>query len=314
MKAGVRLIWISGCLVVCLSVLNILGLRGYHILYEHTYYTLDEVFGKKKSDFNTLIIGNSIFKFGVNPFYIDSLSGLHSVNLGYAATGFITQEFLVRKYLQNHSAPRYIILSYSPYTFYSDQELNNKVPMYDYLNDTDLVAFFKANAIPYQKVKYIPFYRYVLMDEYSRFGILSAYRGTAMFQLPGTYKYNGFYSNRLDSKKVLNFAAAEVEQQQVINKKQLQAFNGIVDACNTRNIHLVLVPYPHLYKERKTVTDAEVERMLALLQSQNKITILKEDAFNLSASDFSDGTHLTFKGSCNYSKQLGSELRNLIQQ
>lgn len=314
MKAGVRLIWITICLIICLSVLNILGRRGYRILYEHTYYTLDEVFGKKKSDFNTLIIGNSIFKFGVNPFYIDSLTGLSSVNLGYAATGFITQEFLVRAYLQNHTSPRCIILGYSPYIFYGGDEPNNKLPLYDYMNDQDMAAFFKANAIPYERVKYIPLYRYVLMDEYSRFGILSAYRGTAMFQLPGTYQYNGFYSNRLDSKKVLTFAASEVQIQPVINEKQLRAFYEIVNACTSNKIQLILVPYPHLYKEGKSVGHTEVKTILATLQNQNKITVLKDEAFNLTAADFSDGTHLTFEGSCNFSKQVGIAVDALIQK
>lgn len=316
MRAGIRLIWITACMAVCLSVLHGLAWRGYRKLYAHTYFTLDHVFGKVNADFNTLIVGNSIFKFGVNPLHIDSVKGIRSVNLGYAATGFITQEFLIRTYVQHHSKPGIILLGFSPYTFYTDRELNNKLPMYDYSADTAAARFLEENDSSYMHIKYIPFYKYMLMDDYSRFGIISAYRGTAMFQLPGTYSYNGFYSNRLDSKKVVTFAAAELQEQKVVNRRELEAFYKIVALCNQHNIRLVMVPYPLINGKvhKSSVLHSDVANVLMKVEEQNNVVVLSESDFNFDSVNFSDGTHLTFEGAAKYSGRIAEALRAILSQ
>ena len=130
------------CWTLLYTVSQVLNV-GYRKLFQPTYETLSKIF-EDTVFYNTLLIGNSQVEFGINPYYIDSIAKLNSINFGYAATNFPTHHLLLQSYLKYHKAPRYVILGVGNGMFLTDKDQCNKLPLYDYLDREEPVDYFES--------------------------------------------------------------------------------------------------------------------------------------------------------------------------
>lgn len=314
MRPYFRLYWITGISALFLYAGSKFLDHGLRVLYQHSYSTVDHILKKNEQYSNTIILGNSIIKFGVNPYYIDSIAGVNSFNLGYPASGFITEALFLRKYIDNYGPPENLILGFNQYKFYLQEEKINKYPLYDFLNDPDVLKYFDHNNLPYWRIKHIPLYKYTTLDDYSRFGVFSAYRGTSAFQLPGSYNYKGFYSNLLNGNKNIQFAVNITPKNYVFQAKEYEAFNDIINLCTIHKINLLLVLYPGVCKQViSNVNLKEADSIIKNLDKNNKIHFLTDFNCEFKESDFIDEAHLTFSGSVVYSIEIAEELKRLLR-
>ncbi|MBK8146198.1 MAG: hypothetical protein IPK62_15025 [Bacteroidetes bacterium] len=292
-------------------VLNV----GYRKLYQPTYETLSRIFEDTQS-FNTLLIGNSKVEFGINPFYIDRIAQLNTINFGYAATNFPTHLLLLQAYLKKHPAPKYLLLGIENNMFFTDEDHCNKLPLYDYLNRQEVVEYFESLQLPYKLPKYIPFSKFVFMDDYSRFGILSAFRGKGLFQSADIYHYKGFYIGKKNRAPIPFIPQSTADTALTLHAKALATFEQIVSICKKQGITLLLLfpPRPHDKGKPIPISNRAVDQYLVKKQRNNSFLVLRNDSIaSFEPTHFVDASHLNYEGSVKYSSLLGTYLFNLQQ-
>jgi hypothetical protein len=298
-------------LYVTSKVLNV----GYRKLYQPTYETLSKIFEDTQS-YNTLLIGNSKVEFGINPLYIDSIAQLNSINFGYAATNFPTHVLLLQSYLKHHQAPKYLLLGVENNMFFTDKDDCNKLPLYDYLDRLEVVDYFKNLQLSYKLPKYIPFSKFVFMDDYSRFGILSAFRGKGLFQSEDIYHYKGFYIGKKNRAPIPFIPVNSADTSLSLNKKAVSNFEQIVSICKKQGIILLLLfpPRPHALGKSISTSNYAVDQYLTKKQRSDAIFVLRNDTIaSFEPAHFVDASHLNYEGSVRYSTLLGNYLFSLEQ-
>ena len=64
-----------------------------------------------KNNYDILFLGNSRVHFGINPYYIDSITGVKSYNFGNGGADAQTIMLVSDIYLQYHNAPVLVVIS-----------------------------------------------------------------------------------------------------------------------------------------------------------------------------------------------------------
>ena len=314
MKSVKKIIYILSTSVVLVIILSIVFNKGYRKLYQPTYNTLHMVFDDTIS-YNTLLIGNSKVAFGLNPLYIDSIAQLNAINLGYAAANLPTYDLLLSAYLNKHQAPRFLVMGIENNLFFTDEDHCNKLPLYDYLYREDVATYFEHLKLPYRLQRWIPGTKFMYMDDYSRFGILNAFRGKSLFQQADIYHYKGFYISKNDQKGLQFVPVRKVDTFTQLNQKALEHFEHIVSICTKHHITLLLCfpPMPHQVASiSQTPLNLIVEKYLQKQQTFHPFHVLHNDTNRTFApAYFVDGSHLTYDGSIKYSILIAEYLRHL---
>lgn len=123
---------------------------------------------KTNTNYDIIFLGNSRVHFGINPYYIDSVTKLNSYNFGFG--GADAEEFLLTTtlYLQNHPAPKITILSLDAGALTENEILKTRYHYLFYLNNDSLKKFMNRAGFLTTLIKYFPFTKYSFFDEYNR--------------------------------------------------------------------------------------------------------------------------------------------------
>lgn len=126
---------------------------------------------KRSDHYDVVLLGNSRVHFGINPYYLDSISGLSSYNFANGGSD-VTDLLLTSKlYLTHHPVPKIALISVDPGMLKENESLKTLYHYLFYLNDDTMRRYMQGAGYPTLAIRCIPFLKYSIMDEYNRTSI-----------------------------------------------------------------------------------------------------------------------------------------------
>lgn len=143
-----------------------------------------------------VFVGSSRVIRHVNPFIIDSLTGLDSYVLGVNGMGIVESNMLMNVYLRGHPKPRIMVINTDYNIFFTDGPLFNITDYYPYLDDTLVYSYLSPYKSEYSNSivrSWMIFLRLIGTTDYER-GLALMPDLTRTWYPPNTNKksYKGF--------------------------------------------------------------------------------------------------------------------------
>jgi hypothetical protein len=254
--------------------------------------------------YNTIFLGSSTIHVAIRPTVFDSISGLHSFNLGMIMYQVTEINMLVKKYIKSHGAPRHIVIGCDEGTLSRLSGIWHSQQYYPFIEDSDFKEFVTLQP-DLRMGKYMPPVAMNLMDD--------ELKGLALI---GLFNYKNKYDLRergytaVDArmKNDLPRIAANFST----NIRGWQLLEETIEYCQKRNVSVtILVPPKYNY----IMSDPNIAFMAKLksLESKYGIRVLdfSDDKRFQSKEMFSDRVHLTTKGAYLFTSVLAHEMSGL---
>jgi hypothetical protein len=284
-----------------------------------TFNKLETVFNDTTKR-DIVFLGDSRTHFGVNPFYIDSITNKNSFNVGMGGAPISEITFLTKAWLNNHKAPEVFVVSIG-LTGLIDSEKYFSIPCYYfyYLNDT--LTYNTLSILKYHTFlnKYIPLTKFTAFDEFQKTCIIRSLKGDRLLKNDGiTYKgfINNETGNNFNEAGNFKFEDLKIKNEQCIDTAILK-LRELILIVKSYNSNIIFV-YPPSYKLKK---DKEAEFFFQRLRNKVEKLVNNEglkllhfdNDSSFTKSLFQDPSHLNIQGSILYSKKLGIELKEILK-
>ncbi len=269
---------------------------------------------KDSSYYDGVYTGDSRAHFGINPYYVDSLTGLNTYNVSMGGATINEINFLSQQYMNNHRPPKFAVISVG----YSDILSANKFfenPCYYFFYSSDTAVGNTLQRLHYhtQLYKLLPFLKYTAFDDFNKLSILENLKGKTIVKQGGT-AYKGFINNRTNTfniQQIESFTPKDINIDSAI--AVLEATIKLFASNNTLPI-LVYPPETHNNKKTKAPVEIKIDAAVSLLAGKYKIPLLHFDNDSDFTNDlFTDQWHLNLKGTILYSKKIGAGIKNILQ-
>ncbi|MEO8772229.1 MAG: hypothetical protein ABI402_19175 [Ferruginibacter sp.] len=123
---------------------------------------------KDNTNFDIIYLGNSRVHFGINPYYIDSITKLNSYNFANGGADALDIMLTSNIYLQFHPAPRIAIISLDMGALTPNESLKTCFSYLFYLENDSINKYMQQAGFPTSLIKLFPFTKYCFFDEYNR--------------------------------------------------------------------------------------------------------------------------------------------------
>jgi hypothetical protein len=286
----------------------------------------DTTFSKLETVFNDttnrdiVFAGDSKVQFGINPFYIDSITTKNSYNIGMGGAPFTETVFLTKAWLNNHRPPKIFVVSIGLAGLIDTEKYFSTSSFYfSFLKDT--LAYNTLSMLHYHTSlnKFIPLTKYTNFDAFQKTSIIRSMMGNQYLEKNGI-GYKGFINNATDTsfKEDGNF---KLEQLKIKNDKSLdtalERINELISIVRSYKSDIIFV-YPPSYRMindtgTKLYFQKLRNRIDDVLQINNVKLLHFDNDSSFTKSLFQDPSHLNIQGSILYSKKLGIELKELIK-
>jgi hypothetical protein len=278
-----------------------------------TFQKLDTVF-KDSSYRDIIFVGDSRTHFGINPFYIDSITKLNSYNIGMGGATIDEINFLTRAWFKNHSAPKFLFLNIGQGAFLKNESFfENPCYYFFYLKDQQTNETLAQLGYHTTLYKYFPILKYTAFDEFNKVTILKAMQGNRFLQNEGI-SVKGFINNNNsnDFNSNLNKSFYDnVENANIQKKKNLVKFELLVNYLSKFNCKLFFL-YPPDLKSESLKEDSVLKNLtedINKIATKYQTTILRYDSDSSFTKElFQDPRHLNINGSIVYSKKIAAQL------
>ena len=267
---------------------------------------------KDSTNYDVIYLGNSRVHFGINPYYVDSITKLNSYNFANGGADALDIMLTSKVYLQYHPAPRIAIISLDMGALTPNESLKTSFPYLFYLENDTISKYMQQAGFPTSMIKLFPFTKYSFFDEYNR---------TSLFVKGKTYPefdhniYKGFIN--IDREKNSKPAG-------VFN---LSSFNGrlwntaitytrnAVTALQQKGTMVIFVSPPEKMDSRFKKMDFRktTDSIYTSIANEFHLTAFHFENSLLYTDDyFIDELHLNEPGSRMYSIQLADSIKKLI--
>jgi len=145
-------------------------------LLDHTYkkrwatlfFEKTDALVKDSTNYDIIFLGNSRVHFGINPFYVDSVTKLSSYN--FANGGSDAEDILLTSsvYLQKHPAPKLAVISLDMGALNINESLKTCYHYLFYLDNDTINKYMKRAGYLTGLIKSLPFTKYSFFNEYNR--------------------------------------------------------------------------------------------------------------------------------------------------
>jgi hypothetical protein len=123
---------------------------------------------KTNTNYDIIFLGNSRMHFGINPFYIDSVTKLNSYNFGTGGADAQEIMMITSIYLQKHPTPSLTIISLDPGILAESEILKTRFQYLFYLNNDTINQYMSHAGFLTSMINIFPFTKYSFFDEYHR--------------------------------------------------------------------------------------------------------------------------------------------------
>jgi len=315
----------SPIIKIC-AVLFIAGLLSWLIdtplvntLYKYKYIVSarnEEIFEGKK-DYDVLFIGSSRTYRSVYPKIIDSICGTNSYNAGVESGGIDDFKLMLDGYLQNHPAPKVLVLTLDLFSFGKDYDVHFYPQYYPYINNQAL----KSDLIEYghnmNVIEKFPFLMITYFDDYLKERAIRFLRGLDTLSTGPSADiivYKGFESN--SDFHIKQNEIVKVRERMSITKESIRTLNEMLEECNRHKIKVVFTyapEYNHSLQRASTNIDS-VFGLIANTAKKNNIRYIRDDSLEICKDPmlFFNNTHLNKQGAIVYSLILAKELNSIL--
>jgi hypothetical protein len=283
--------------------LFLIGLLGTNLLiisinYHNKPYILEK-------DVDTVILGNSLTMYSINPKIIK-----HSVNLAQAAEPYENNYFKLKYLLENNHGIKNIFLSYSPINF---------SPVINKMNRNSLL-------IPFGFYYFVPIdtlesdFNSTLGDYMRNYLSLNLFNSDILRAILTGKEYYPFVINTyipenslINSKNILHqllnvlYYNPETKKLNNMSYISLKYLFLIIDLCKKNNITLFLIDPPKNSEYNKRIPfkfKIFFQKMNKYLIKNKKIVILNYSQEKIPEQYYYDHVHLNRKGIDHFSQQL----------
>jgi hypothetical protein len=291
----------------------------YKKFWNATFEKLDTVF-KDTTSRDIVFVGDSRVQFGINPFYIDSITNKNSYNIGMGGAPINEITFLTKAWLNNHKPPKIFVVSIG-LTGLLDGVNYFSNPCYylSYLQDS--LAYNTLSNLKYHTFlnKILPISKYTVFDEFQKTSIIRSIQGEQFLKNNGV-AYKGFINNDIGTtfNERMSFSIKDVGMK---NEKWVDTLllklSDLVKIIKSHNCEIIFIYPPNLNLEMNKETLLFLQNVTGKIENIaniEKIKILKFDNdSSFKKSLFQDSRHLNINGSILYSKKLGIALKEILK-
>jgi hypothetical protein len=254
---------------------------------------LDEVINGNEP-YDILFVGSSRTQTQINPCIVDSVTELTSFNAGRAGANSLEVKMLLEAFLFTHKKPQYVVYNIDHRVTSDVKKIPNPSLYLLYLDNEKIISGLSPTYSKVQILKYIPFTRMFLVDDYFRHTALQGYFSKTEI-IAGVNYCRGHESNTNESIKSI-----ELIDESVITDPDISQVKSIIDICKKNKIQLIFHYTPILFYKDKPSSNQKIIEIEDLAISE-KIPFLKLDI-----------AHLNKSGSEKYSRLFGEEIKKYI--
>ncbi|MEP6675111.1 MAG: hypothetical protein ABJA78_08145 [Ferruginibacter sp.] len=283
----------------------------YHKRWSYLYFDKIDQLLKKDSSYDVIFVGDSRTHEGINPFYVDSITGLNSYNFGFAGSDGEELKLVSTLYLQSHQHPKLAVITIDAGTLEPLRILKQRFCYLSYMNNDNIAAYMSSNGFP-KFISYFPFLKYSFFDEYNRLSIFT--EGSKIPQFDHNI-YKGF----LNVDQFVNRTGKIVfgnNIKEIISDTAVTDVKSAISLFVNRNIRVVLVYPPE--KKSGIVFNSQVKKqadaILSSISQEYKIPLWHFDTAAVYTNEyFVDDVHLNEPGTRIYSKQIADSILSLLK-
>ena len=287
--------------------------RYFDAMYKKNWSTLyfnttDTLLDKTKS-YDIILLGNSRFHFGLNPYYIDSATGLNSYNFGVSGGAAASLELYSLLYLQNHPAPKYVLINADPSLVVREEGLYTQFHLLHYLDNETIFNYLKTYHSSIAIARYLPFFKYCLFNEYSRRSLFQKQRP---FQVKDHNIYKGFFNNQEFESKEGDVIFARQTIIKPISDSGINRVKNVVDQFTKAGstVVLVLAPVNDKLSFAEKAFFAKADSIFESIAIQYNADYFRSNSeMHYDNKYFMDELHLNEPGSRIFSRQMGNYIR-----
>lgn len=268
----------------------------------------------KKNNFDLLIIGSSRAESHFRPDIIDSTTGLNSYNAGMVGATFPFIEGTLEAYLENSSAPKYVVLNIDYHMFVASDDSIRYFPSYfPFLSNEALYSKFSERDKRFIAFKWIPFYS---MPYFGTKYLNNSLRG--FFDIPGKYDstyIKGYTPIPIADPKDMDTVSIKPYRPWLKNTSW-KSLQNIISLCRSKNIKLILVISPLYHRLSEAILNENeiIQNLESIAKKENCVFMnLVHLPITFEKNRFSDLDHLNRLGALEFSRIFAHDLTQYIK-
>lgn len=303
-----KILLYSCVFTVCLYAYRVFLYAGLRKNKEGVFAKYTEIL-EGQTTYDAVFLGSSRAEMHYHPGIFDSITRLHSYNIGRSGASVKICLSLLKIYCKQHHNPRYVIYNIDAYTLKHDSDTLYSFAMYfpylgnDYLRKELQTIDSRFNSFYYNAFHSLP---------YSQIDYLSASLH-GWLNKPGKYDtlcYKGYQTSEINAPL---FRTAQVPHYSYIHPHNRAYIDSIIQFCKKQHLQLLLVSSPVYQKgNQEIINKAQVSAQLRNIASINKIDFwdYSDGALSLDSNLYTDYHHLNRTGASLFSRQFSKDFNN----
>jgi len=295
---------------ILLGVLNSVITSGVKKFYSHNYNKLGMIFDSSRY-YDVLFIGSSRVHTAINPWVVDSVSGVSSFNAGIDGAGLSEFKMVFEGYLAKHPVPKKIILAIDADSFDDIYKFFRKDLYLGFLSNRIVDTTLSGNGYTVFPYKAAPFLKMIEMNDIVKRNAMVG----LMFrknELQGETEYKGYLSNGAGCVGPGIDKSYRYEKYDM-TPKSLALVNSIIAKCKEEKINLTLAYAPE-YNLKLQGYIKNFDSIINVIQDiavKNNIAFFRDDSLMIGQNKcfFANYGHLNAKGANEYSIIWGNRLK-----
>jgi hypothetical protein len=312
----VKKIW---CIVLLAAVGSFLAGsmadRSFH-RYMHGFFDKLDIAFKDTTHYEVVFLGNSTVHFGINPHYVDSITGLNTFNLGYGGANIESISAMFYGYLEVHPKPQAIVLSLESSTVMAQNDRANYFLFFNYVQRISIRHYLDDKGYDAGLVNIFPFLKYSFMDEYNRSSIIKSFYSKPV--LEDAIIYKGFVNNNQNvfGPDAMDTTDGAMHAYSLPDSASVATLYSLLDYCKNEQIKVLFVFPPRIYQTKDGYVSGTdhpdtlaANTALRFQMPYQRFNV--RGLFNL--NEFSDKTHLNKNGTIHYSICIGQSIDSILR-
>ena len=290
------------------------------LLFDHMYkkrwsilfFEKTDALIKSKTNYDIIFLGNSKVHFGINPYYVDSVTKLNSYNFGYGGSDMQDIMLTCNIYFQNHPAPKLVILSLDKGGFTRNETLKTRFHYLYYLDNDTISKHMHEAGFLTQLIKFVPFTKYSFFDEYNRTSLFLKGRKYPAFD---HNIHKGFFNIHQHMNKAYGHVYNNTTGSDTLWEPAINYFRNAVSALQKKGSMVVFVSPPEKRSSRNEMTAFKkvADSIFTHIAREYHVRYLHFENDPFYKDDyFVDDIHLNEPGTRIYSIQLGDSIKSIL--